>query len=206
MLRLPRETVREAQLSNPLIVMGDKTSHGGTVITCSPHSDTMGKGWARVGDMVACPRCKGIFPIAQGDASLTDDGKAVAYAGCKTACGATLISSQMHTVTTPSAGAAPGATSSSAPDGLMQGFGLVDAGLASQYQEEPAEDGAERFRGRFQLVDSATGAPIPNQAVRVRSTGGQCILDATDAQGYTQWVERDAREALAFDLVQDRGA
>src|SRR5438067_1440208 len=69
----------EVALGNPIIVMGDKTSHGGTVITCSPFSDTHGKGWARVGDMTSCPRCKGVFPIAQGDASLTDDGKAVAY-------------------------------------------------------------------------------------------------------------------------------
>lgn len=84
-----------------------------------------------------------------------------------------------------------------------QGFGLIDASLASRYLDEPAEEGSERYRGRFQLVDAATGEPIPNQAVRVRSTGGQYLTGTTDAEGYTQWVERDVREALAFDLVQD---
>lgn len=190
-------------MGNPIIVLGDKTSHGGTVITCSPFSDTHGKGWARVGDMAACPRCKGVFPIAQGDASLTDDGKAVAYHGCKTACGATLIASQMFSFTEPSSGAAAGAASSTASDALMQGFGVIDTGLASRYQDEPADDDAKRYRGRFQLVDATTGDPVSSQAVRVRSTGGQYITGTTDADGYTTWVERDACEALAFDLVQD---
>ncbi|MFM9436470.1 hypothetical protein ACFDR9_003554 [Janthinobacterium sp. CG_23.3] len=152
------------------------------------------------------PRCKGVFPIAQGDASLIEDGKAVAYDGCKTACGTTLIAGQMFTWTTPSAGAAPAASSDAARAGLLQGFGLVDVALASSYQDEPVEDGAERYRGRFQLVDAATGAPVPDQAVRVRSTGGQYLTGTTDGEGFTQWVERDAREALAFDLVQDGDA
>ena len=193
----------EDYLSIPIIVMGDNTSHGGTVITASAFSDTLGKGWARVGDMVACPRCKGIFPIAQGDTSLVDDGKAVAYAGCKTACGATLISSQMLTHTTPSAGAALGSSNSASPTLLAPGFGMVDVGLASRYHDEPADDNSERYRGRFQLIDATTGGPIPNQAVRLRSTEGRYLTGTTDADGYTQWVERQACEALAFDLVQD---
>lgn len=190
-------------MGNPIIVLGDKTSHGGTVITCSPFSGTHGKGWARVGDMVACPRCKGVFPISQGDASLIDKGQAVAYHGCKVACGATLISSQQFTLTTPSGGAASGTASSSAPSALLQGFGLIDAGIASTYQDEPLGDDVARFRGRFQVVDATTGEPVNSQAVRVRLTGGQYVTGSTDADGFTQWIERDANEALAFDLIQD---
>lgn len=189
-------------MSNPIIVLGDKTSHGGTVVSCSPVSDTHGKGWARVGDMVSCPRCKGVFPISQGDSSLIDAGKAVAYHGCKTACGATLISSQMFTLTTPSGGAAPGATSTLAPGALMQGFGIIHTGLASAYQDEPLEDDSERFRGRFQVVDAVTGEPVPNLDVRVRSSDGKYITGNTDQEGFTQWVERDDLESLAFDLIQ----
>lgn len=183
----------------PLIVIGDKTSHGGTVITCSPFSYIHGKGWARVGDMVSCPRCRGVFPIAEGDRSLVDDGKAVAYAGCKTACGATLIASQMFSFTEPMSGATP----STANDTLMQGFGHVGDGLASAYEEEPAAAEGAQFRGRFQLVDATTGEPVRGQTVRVRSTGGQYLTGRTDVNGFTTWVERDAREALAFDLVED---
>lgn len=190
----------------PLIVIGDKTSHGGTVITCSPFSDTHGKGCARVGDMVSCPRCRGVFPIADGDQSLVDDGKAVAYAGCKTACGATLIASQMFSFTEPSSGAGQGASPSTASDTLMQGFGHVGAGFASAYEEEPAAAGDAQFRGRFQLVDATTSEPVRNQAVRVRSTGGQYLTGSTDENGFTAWLERDAREALAFDLIEDGNA
>ena len=153
--------------------------------------------------MVACPRCRGVFPIAQGDNSLLDDGHAVAYHGCKVACGATLISSQMFTFTSPSGVAVQSATNSTSSDALMQGFGIVGKGLASRYQDEPTEEDAMRYRGRFQLVDATTGEPVSSQAVRVRSTGVQYITGSTDEDGYTQWVERDARESLAFDLVQD---
>lgn len=189
---------------NALIVLGDKTSHGGTVITCSPFSDTAGRGWARVGDMATCPRCKGVFPIAEGDASLIDDGHAVAYDGCKTACGATLVSSQMLTWTEPERGAAQGQGGGDSGT-LREGFGRITSSLASTYQDEPGKAGAGRFRGRFQLVDATTGEPVSGQAIRVRSTSGQYVTGTTDESGYTAWVERDANEALAFDLIQDEG-
>lgn len=186
------------------IVIGDKTSHGGTVITCSSRASTEGRGWARVGDMVSCPRCKGVFPIVQGDACICDDGHAVAYDGCKTACGATLIASQGLSFTEPVSRGGPGAASGGCAPGadtLKKGFGHVGAGLAGMYQDEPAGAGGARFRGRFQLVDAATGEPVRSQTVRVRSTGGQHITGSTDEDGYTQWVERGVRESLAFDLV-----
>lgn len=47
----------------PFVVMGDKTSHGGTVISADFTSDIHGKYMARVGDMVVCPKCKGVFAI-----------------------------------------------------------------------------------------------------------------------------------------------
>lgn len=189
-------------MSKPLIVLDDKTSHGGTVISFAPTTDTLGKGWARVGDMVACPRCKGVFPISQGDNSLIEDGRAVAYHGCKVACGASLISSQMHTTTDPSGGAVPGAFGGASDDALSKGFGAIGAGLAAGYQDEPLNETGDRFRGRFQVMDLTSGEPVASQTVRVRSTGGQHLTGTTDAEGFTQWVERDASEALAFDLTE----
>jgi uncharacterized Zn-binding protein involved in type VI secretion len=191
-------------VTQPIIVFGDKSSHGGTVISSSIVSDTNGKGWARVGDMVSCPRCKGVFPITQGDQSLIDEGKAVAYHGCKTACGATLISGQVVTSTKSSAGSAPKAESTASAPGLSQGFGLIGPTLLSAYQDEAvANSDNTKYRGRFQVVDAATGEPIRDQAVRLRSTSGQYVTGSTDADGFTQWVERDAQESLAFDLIQD---
>lgn len=189
-------------MSQPLIVLGDKTTHGGTVISCAPTSDASGKGWARIGDMVACPRCKGIFPISQGDASLTEDGKPVAYHGCKVACGASLISSQQLTTTDPSGGPGQGAAGGATDGALRKGFGDIGSGLAAGYQDEALDDTGERFRGRFQVLDLTSGEPVTGQSVRVRSTGGQYLTGASDAEGFTQWVERDASEALAFDLTE----
>lgn len=183
----------------PIIVQGDKTSHGGSVLTGSPFSDCDGKPIARVGNMVSCPRCKGVFPIAQGDQSNIIDGAPVAYHGRKTACGATLISSQMRTLTEPSGG-----TASSASSSTLERFGAVGAGMAASYEDQVLGDGAKRFQGRFQLVSAEDGKPISGETVRVRSTGGQYITGTTDADGYTEWVERDAAEALAFDLVKEK--
>ncbi|CDG81630.1 gp51 [Janthinobacterium agaricidamnosum NBRC 102515 = DSM 9628] len=152
-----------------------------------------------MGDMVSCPRCKGIFPISQGDASLTDDGKPVAYHGCKVACGATLIASQNFTTTVPSAGAGCAATSD-----IANRYGVIGAGLLAGYKDEPLDDAGQRFRGRFQVLDQTSGEPVAGQQARVRSTGGQYLSNTTDADGYTQWVERDATEALAFDLIQQQ--
>ena len=156
-----------------------------------------------MGDMVSCPLCKGIFSISQGDASLIDDGKPVAYHGCKVACGATLISSQMFTTTVPSSGAAPGAGEGVGEKVFEQGFGAIGAGLMAGYQDEPLGE-AERFRGRFQVLDQETGEPVSAIEARVRSTGGQYLTGTTDAEGFTEWVERDAAEALAFDLTQQQ--
>lgn len=84
----------------PFIVVGDKTSHGGVVIEGSPTSVTEDKPIARVGDKVTCPKrgCPRTTVIAStSDPSIIVDGKPGAFHGDKTACGATLISSQFNT-------------------------------------------------------------------------------------------------------------
>ncbi|HZE90177.1 MAG TPA: PAAR domain-containing protein [Rhizobacter sp.] len=82
-------------MGRPFIVLGDKTDHGGEVIEASGVTDSHGKGLARVGDKVSCPkRGHGTTAIASGDPTMVIDGKAAARHGDKTECGATLISSQ----------------------------------------------------------------------------------------------------------------
>jgi uncharacterized Zn-binding protein involved in type VI secretion len=204
---------REALLSKPFIVLGDSTDHGGTVVSASSTFTTMGKQIARVGDQVSCPRCRGVHVIAEGDPSMTDGGMAVAYDGCKTTCGAKLIATQMVSTTTPSGGAGTGAGSSSAgADGgisrsssttsLPPGYGSIGGGMAAGYQDEPVENTAQRYKGRFQVLDSDSGQPVVGgQSARIRGTGGQYVVGSTDADGFTPWVERDASERLAFDLI-----
>lgn len=142
-----------------LIVQGDRSSHGGAVLGGSPFTNSNGVPVARVGDMVSCPRCKGVFPIVEGHAQLRDRGTPIAYHGCKTACGANLISNQ-----------------------TVQGA-----------------DG--QYRGRFRLVDHASGEPIRGRQVRISVSDGASIVDLTDNDGYTSWIERDSAHTLALHLI-----
>ncbi|WP_039784506.1 PAAR domain-containing protein [Herbaspirillum huttiense] len=75
--------------------LGDKTSHGGEVISASDTLKAMGKGVALEGDMTQCPQCKGQFAIQPngGGSTRKHHGKQVAYHGDTTACGASLIAS-----------------------------------------------------------------------------------------------------------------
>jgi len=79
----------------PFIVVGDRTSHGGTVITGDITSTMYGKAMARSGDMTVCPKCKGTFPILKSS-SIVIDGAGNTYVRHmdKTACGAHLLASQ----------------------------------------------------------------------------------------------------------------
>lgn len=88
----------ENHLSIPLIVLGDMTSHGGTVISADLTFDINGKYVARIGDLTVCPKCKGTFPITSGPNDLIDSsGNGYARHMDSTACGAKLISSQVTT-------------------------------------------------------------------------------------------------------------
>lgn len=77
-----------------VIRVGDPTSHGGKVVsTSAPHFVVGGKPVVLVGDRCMCPmtghqNCV----IVSGNDSHSVNGKAVAYDGDKTSCGATLIS------------------------------------------------------------------------------------------------------------------
>lgn len=77
-----------------VICIGDSTSHGGTVQTGRAQSTVMGRAVACVGDECTCPvsghdHCV----IVEGDDKVLIDGRAVAFDGHKTSCGAALISS-----------------------------------------------------------------------------------------------------------------
>ena len=81
-------------MSGEIIRMGDRTSHGGTVLEGSPSDICMGKPIAFIGHQTQCPKCRGTFPIVEGVLTTTFYGKGVAVAEMRTACGAILIASQ----------------------------------------------------------------------------------------------------------------
>lgn len=111
-------------MSRPVIVIGDRTDHGGVVIEGAPTTDTHGKSIARVGDRVTCPKKGhgGVTIIATGDPTFIIDGRPVARHGDRTACGAMLISSQAVTYTQDgaAAGRSDGGQSGSTAAGSKQ--------------------------------------------------------------------------------------
>jgi uncharacterized Zn-binding protein involved in type VI secretion len=94
----------ESQMSLKIITVGDKTDHGGTVISGSSNHDIKGKAIARLGDKVDCPlpypsgKPHGVNKIITAHNTLTVDGVPVAVEGCTTECGCKLIGSVPATV------------------------------------------------------------------------------------------------------------
>lgn len=81
-------------MARDIVRLGDKTTHGGVVVTASPIHTLRGIGIARIGDMVACPvPGHGTNPIVEGCPVFTIGGRSVALHGHKTACGCSLIAS-----------------------------------------------------------------------------------------------------------------
>jgi uncharacterized Zn-binding protein involved in type VI secretion len=76
-----------------IIRVGDRTSHGGTVLEGHPLVTLLGKPVAGAGHRVSCPRCSGDPVIAEGVARVTMFGLRVAVEGMKTSCGAILVGS-----------------------------------------------------------------------------------------------------------------
>ena len=80
-------------MSRFLIVKGDHTTHGGTVVEGHANAVIAEKPIATVGMAVMCPM-HGRTTIVSGQSNIQIDGKAAAVHGDKTSCGATLLSSQ----------------------------------------------------------------------------------------------------------------
>lgn len=76
-----------------VVRLGDKTTHGGSVLTAASGTVVKGKPAALAGDMTWCPQCKGAYPIQSGNSGNRHGGKQYVYAGDSTACGAKLLSS-----------------------------------------------------------------------------------------------------------------
>lgn len=143
-------------MSNPFIVLGDKTDHGGTVVGVSSQTDIDGKPVARVGDQVSCPKCKGTFPIAAGDSTVIIDGRPVARHGDKTACGATLLSGQSRVfVDAGSSGAAKHAATTVGALSLSQVATNIGgtADSAGALMTENLRRGRGSARGEWRVAD-----------------------------------------------------
>lgn len=128
-------------MGRPFIVVGDKTSHGGTVCGAAATTSTGGRQIARVGDPVSCPKDgHGTEVIITGDSTIIIEGKPVARHGDKTSCGATLISSQSATVISNDSGTTAGQAASTAAQVVSPPAAGVSAVGEAFAGEDPATD------------------------------------------------------------------
>ncbi|WP_105746282.1 PAAR domain-containing protein [Cronobacter dublinensis] len=81
-------------MSSGLVLLGDRTTHGGIVVSVSSNYSVNGKRAAVVGDLVSCPiEGHGTNPIIEGSPKRSSNGFAVVVDGCKCQCGCRVISS-----------------------------------------------------------------------------------------------------------------
>jgi uncharacterized Zn-binding protein involved in type VI secretion len=69
-----------------VVVLGDKTSHGGVVISASSSFEIEGKMAALLNDRVSCP-LHGVNLIIECDLGYEEQGQGIVVQGCKTQCG-----------------------------------------------------------------------------------------------------------------------
>lgn len=120
-------------MSRRVIVVGDRTTGGGEVLTGSPFTDINGMAVARVGDRASCPKHGGCFAIVTGDVTFLDEGQPLAREGDSLACGCRLLATRQSTVHLQSGGgpARSAATSSPAPQGAIAPAELVAPGTTA---------------------------------------------------------------------------
>lgn len=81
-------------MSRGFVLLGDKTTHGGSVISASSTMSVNGKPVALVGDRISCQvPGHGTNAIIEGSSEWSSDGKAIVVDGCKCQCGCQVISS-----------------------------------------------------------------------------------------------------------------
>ncbi len=176
-------------MSRPVIVVGDKTSHGGVVISGSPFSDIDGKAIARIGDKVTCPQKGhgGVTVIVTGDQTVMIDGSPVARHGDQTACGATLISSQMLTYVDYGNSAGGAATAA----GQM--------GTASSFAGNNQK--ASDFDQHFHVTDEQ-GNPLADWPYKIKLESGKIVSGRTDSEGKTQKIASGAPENATLHVFE----
>lgn len=167
-------------------MLGDRTSHGGTVVEASQVTFTHNKPIARVGDQVTCPiPGHGTTVIVEGDPTMILDGKPVARHGDKCACGAVLISSQV--VSSIGSGGAGGHSGSPSSPTSSKSSAAAPASTSATAESasSSSDPHQEEHDHRFALTCSLTGMPLAGQPYRLKANG-KVIEGVTDKDGLTQ--------------------
>lgn len=184
-------------MTRMIIVVGDTTTGGGTVITGSAFTDIDGKPVARIGDQATCCRCKGTFPIVSGDATFIIDGQPVARERDWLACGCRLISIRQFRVFLDE-----GTSDAPEVDAAMRQRHVAGASDVSD-AASPADTGYDEA---FVLKSEVTGKPLANRRYRIIRETGAVEEGVTDAHGMTHVLTADHAESLKIELAEEEPA
>jgi uncharacterized Zn-binding protein involved in type VI secretion len=162
------------------IVVGDRTSHGGIVISGNMTYTIYGVPVARVGDKVFCPRCKQTTVIISSRfPTVSSMGQVMTYDQDSTSCGALLYSRHNGHAGWDCGG--PESTPVRAD--------------ASASVDQNLPKGALSFQEHFILHDE-TGKLMANVPYFVRTGEGRTYEGETDAEGQTDVVWTDSPDVI----------
>ena len=168
-----------------IVRYGDRTTHGGTVVSADLTYVLYGKNVARVGDKVSCPQCGDTYPIVTGAPDVLS-GKHVARHDDETSCGARLIASQF---------------TATIDDGIAKTETIAPAALALANRLVDDDEENEILALRFQALDPETGESCPRCAYIFTRENGVTHGGITDSEGYTEVVETTRPEQIAVHFI-----
>ncbi|SJN26763.1 PAAR domain-containing protein [Psychrobacter sp. JB385] len=172
------------------ITVGAKTTHGGTVITGSPHTTHNGVQVARKGDKVMCKKCKKVTTILTGDPTFVIDGSPIARGGDVTSCGAKLIAIQQ-----------------SFCESDFEVIGVEQAESMKKSAQDYANKVMSRYNTAFQfLADDDTPYANFNYIAKNKQTG-ETYQGITDEDGWTErfYSDNDDEIEVMLDLEWQKG-
>lgn len=153
----------------PIIRVGDTTTHGGTVLEGFESFSIHGRAAAGVGHKVHCPQCKGTFVIVEGSPTHSFMGIALSTEGMLTSCGARLLASAPNVV----------AEVASGLSGIAFGPTEAVAPMSAAKSVPDAVTALERGQTHdqhFHLLDEATGEPLAQRRYRITVIQGAPLL------------------------------
>ena len=191
-------------MAGEIIRVGDRTSHGGTVLEGSPTDICMGKPIAFIGHKTLCPKCKGTFPIVDGVLTTTFYGKGVAVAGMKTSCGAVLIASQFTDIVGWSSGSSGKPSKTSERHATTSGTSTH----TDQNSSMPIAGGIHAASEEFEIeqyysLTDGQGNSLPHYRYDLFVDGALYTQARTYSSGQTAATTRNSHTRLVTWLSKD---
>jgi uncharacterized Zn-binding protein involved in type VI secretion len=157
------------------VVVGDRTSHGGVVLTGESKFQVRGQPAAHVGSQVWCPRCKRMTLINSSKfPTMTAHGKTLTFDQDTTDCGAVLYSRNNN----------------------LSGAGEREANEPLPSHAEQALD----FQEHFTVQDPTTGQALASIYYKITTGEGTVFEGYTDPQGRTDVVWSKSPLPIAVEV------